>query len=113
MLRELDAQNLPLVTIEEGQLRGGMGSEIARICIERGLRIPGLMMGIGDHFVTHGAMPLILKDCGLMPDQIAERIKTFLAGNVQEQVSSKPVQDAGQADALADGSKASDSDAGK
>lgn len=79
MLRELDARKLPMVTVEEGQLQGGMGSEIARLCAEQGIQIPRLMMGIGDHFVTHGAMPLILAECGLMPDQIATRIRTCLA----------------------------------
>ncbi len=74
MLHDLGTSGMPLVTIEEGQLEGGMGSEIARLLNEMKLPVPKLMMGIGDHFVTHGAMSCLLEECGLMPEQIAARV---------------------------------------
>ncbi|MBO5535813.1 MAG: 1-deoxy-D-xylulose-5-phosphate synthase [Clostridia bacterium] len=82
LLFDLGARGLPLVTIEEGQLEGGMGSEIARLLDEKGLPAPKRMMGIGDHFVTHGAMSCLLEECGLMPQQIADKVADLLHGEV-------------------------------
>lgn len=83
MLRHLSARKLPIVTIEEGQLEGGMGAEIARLLAEQGGPAPAMMLGIDDRFVTHGAMPLLLEECGLMPGQIAERILAWHGANCQ------------------------------
>ncbi|MBQ8093987.1 MAG: 1-deoxy-D-xylulose-5-phosphate synthase [Clostridia bacterium] len=80
MLSDIGRRCIPMMTIEEGQLEGGMGSEIARCCMKQELPVPKRMLGIGDRFVTHGAMPLLLEECGLMPDQIAMQVKEMLAG---------------------------------
>lgn len=74
VLSEIAKSKIPMVIIEEGQKTGGLGSEIARVLANRNAQPPMLVMGVGDRYVTHGAMALLLRECGLMPDQIAEKI---------------------------------------
>ena len=75
----------PYVTAEEGQLRGGFGAEIARTAIEQSLKTPLYSFGIGDAFVTHGKNPLLLRECGLMPEQLAEKIQSLVSKDVKNE----------------------------
>ena len=76
-LKALAASDKRIVTLEEGEMIGGFGSEVARLCTELGAKQPVHVMGIENRFITHGAMDLLLKECGLMPDQIAERLEAI------------------------------------
>lgn len=73
-LEALIAQKAEIFTLEEGEMIGGFGAEVARLCIERGGRPPVEIMGLPNRFITHGTVPQLLEECGLMPEQIAERI---------------------------------------
>ncbi len=74
-LRELFARGAKLITIEEGEKIGGFGSEIARICVNEKVPEPAAIIGIENRFVAHGSVAQLLEECGLMPEQLAERIK--------------------------------------
>ncbi len=63
-----------LITIEEGELTGGFGAEIARLCAEYDARPLVCALGIGDRFILHGSVEQLLTECGLMPEQIAARV---------------------------------------
>lgn len=67
-----------LITLEEGELIGGFGSEIARLCAQAGAREPLMIMGLPNRFITHGSVSQLLEECGLEPEQIAGRIKDAL-----------------------------------
>lgn len=67
-----------LITIEEGELIGGFGSEIARLCAEHGAAAPLDVIGLPNRFIAHGTVDQLLQECGLMPEQLAERIKKAL-----------------------------------
>ena len=69
-----------LFVVEEGELIGGFGSEIARLCAAHGAREPIDMLGIGDRFVAHGSVAQLLEECALMPEQIAARFERALGG---------------------------------
>lgn len=73
-LERLAAQGRRIFTVEEGELIGGFGAEVERRCAELGLEEPVCAIGIENRFITHGAMDLLLEECGLMPEQLAERI---------------------------------------
>ena len=77
-LKQLFDSGIPLVTIEEGELIGGFGSEIARRCAESKAKEPLLIMGIENRFIAHGSVRELLQECGLMPEQIAARIENAL-----------------------------------
>ncbi len=77
-LRALFAQGRRIVTIEEGELIGGFGSEIARLCVQYGAPEPAAILGLPNRFIAHGTVDQLLEECGLMPEQIAQQIKQAL-----------------------------------
>ena len=77
-LKNLFAENRKIITVEEGELIGGFGSEIARQCVEHGADVPLAILGLPNRFIAHGTVDQLLEECGLMPKQIADRIKTAL-----------------------------------
>ncbi len=68
-----------IITIEEGELIGGFGAEIARQCAEHGAREPLAILGLPNRFIAHGTVDQLLEECGLKPEQIAQRIRLALA----------------------------------
>jgi len=78
-LGALFEKKIKIVTIEEGELIGGFGSEIARLCVECGAEKPSAIIGLPNRFIAHGTIEQLLEEYGLMPEQIARRIKHALA----------------------------------
>ncbi|MCL1909218.1 MAG: 1-deoxy-D-xylulose-5-phosphate synthase [Holophagaceae bacterium] len=72
------------VTIEEGCLPGGFGSAVAECLMDSGNKIPLLRCGILDHIVQHGPTELLLQNEGLGSDEIAERVRTFVASSLAQ-----------------------------
>lgn len=77
-LRLLFDSGTRLITIEEGEMIGGFGSEVARLCVEYGVAAPAAVIGLPNRFIAHGTVDQLLLECGLMPGQLAERIKAAL-----------------------------------
>jgi 1-deoxy-D-xylulose-5-phosphate synthase len=63
-----------LVTLEEGSVKGGIGSGVLEIVSDHDLAVKVLRLGIPDQFVPHGAVSDLLALLELTPPQIAERI---------------------------------------
>ncbi len=78
MLAQLFAQGRTLVTVEEGEMIGGFGSEVARVCVEHGAKAPAAIIGIENRFVAHGSVDQLLEECGLTSRQIAERLEALV-----------------------------------
>jgi len=74
-LHALFEKKTKIVTIEEGEMIGGFGSEIARLCVEHGAAQPVAIMGLPNRFIAHGTVDQLLEECGLTSVQIAQRIK--------------------------------------
>lgn len=71
-----------IVTLEEGVLAGGVGSEVLEILDDAGLlqRCAVLRLGIPDEFVTHGDKKLLFRDLGLDTDAIVQKAAAFVKG---------------------------------
>ena len=71
-----------LVTLEEGVLAGGVGSEVLEILDDAGLlqQCTVLRLGIPDEFVTHGDKKLLFRDLGLDTDAIVQKAAAFVKG---------------------------------
>ena len=82
-LKRLFARQTALITLEEGELIGGFGSEIARQCAEHGAAQPIAILGLPNRFIAHGTVDQLLEECGLMPEQIARRVKQALEERTQ------------------------------
>ena len=70
----LERQPELMVTLEENALAGGFGSAVLEFMADAGKKCRVLRFGIEDKFIEHGSCPQLLEKCGLMPQQIADRI---------------------------------------
>lgn len=71
-----------IVTLEDGCIAGGFGSAVLEyfsLLKNQGAAIPPVqMLGIPDHFVVHGPVPQLQKDCGFDVDGIISATKKLL-----------------------------------
>ena len=64
-----------VVTLEENALAGGFGSGVLEYLADAGINTAKIMrFGIEDKFIEQGSCPELLELCGLLPEQIADRI---------------------------------------
>ena len=73
------AKNKPIVTVEEHSVIGGLASAVSE-CISSHNKSPQqISIGINDFFPKPGDYQYMLKQCGLMPEQIAQNILSSLS----------------------------------
>ena len=60
--------------LEENALAGGFGAAVTEYLADAGIKAPVLRIGIPDRFVPQGARKKLLESCGLLPEQIADKI---------------------------------------
>ena len=77
-LKALFEARTRIITVEEGEMIGGFGSEIARLCTVYGAQEPLAILGLPNRFIAHGSVDQLLAECGLTSEQIAERIRDTL-----------------------------------
>lgn len=77
-LRAIFDAKTKIITIEEGELIGGFGSEIARLAVAHGAKEPAAILGLPNRFIAHGTVDQLLEECGLTAEQIAQRIRQAL-----------------------------------
>ncbi|MGD7045545.1 1-deoxy-D-xylulose-5-phosphate synthase [Jeotgalibacillus proteolyticus] len=78
MLKDLFAEGLPILTIEEAVLQGGFGSAVIEFAHDHGaehVRIE--RMGIPDQFIEHGSVDKLLEEINLTDDRAVEVIQTL------------------------------------
>lgn len=71
LVKELCRKQIPIVTVEDGTVNGGMGSAVADCILQSETPVPYARMGIPDNFVTHGSIEQLQKLCGMDPESIA------------------------------------------
>ncbi|HET7616751.1 MAG TPA: transketolase C-terminal domain-containing protein, partial [Bacillales bacterium] len=85
MLEELAEQNTPILTVEEGVLKGGFGSAVLEHFNEKELETaPIRRMGIPDRYIEHGSVGDLLKEAGLTTDGICAEIRALLPEKKQQ-----------------------------
>ena len=67
-----------LVTVEENVLAGGFGSAVLECLADAGRTVPLVRLGIPDRFVPQGGRSLLWEECGLLPYQMAARVRERL-----------------------------------
>ena len=68
----------PVVTMEEHVLLGGFGSTVETWYAQEEIAVRTLSFGIPDMYVQHGSRGKLLKYLGLLPEQMAQRIRVYL-----------------------------------
>ncbi len=74
VIDEAAASSGLVVTLEENALAGGFGAAVAEYMADAGHTLPLLRIGIPDRFVPQGARAKLLEACGLLPEQVADKI---------------------------------------
>jgi transketolase len=69
-----------MVTCEEHSIIGGLGSAVAEVLMRRGVALPFATIGVTDEFPNGvGSQDFFLKQYGLTPEGIAERVRSIYA----------------------------------
>lgn len=79
--KPLDAQTLlsvarssqAVVTVEDGIAQGGFGSAVLELLSEHGVLVPTALIGLPDHFIEHGPVPLLRELAGLTAEEVARK----------------------------------------
>ncbi len=76
-----------IVTIEEGQLRGGFGQTVAEYLLSNGFDGKFKALALADQFVTHGSRAQLLRDVGLDVDGITKSLSEMAALQAKSSMS--------------------------
>lgn len=80
LVRELAANHVLLVSIEENVIMGGAGSAVLESLQQQGCLVPVLQLGLPDRFIEQGDPAVQLASIGLDAAGIAASIRARLAG---------------------------------
>lgn len=74
VLDEIGSKAIPVVTVEDGTLNGGLASTVASYFEQKGYHNKVISLGIPDSFVTHGSVAQLKRLCGYDAQGIYEAI---------------------------------------
>ena len=77
MLDEIGQNYTSIVTVEDGTLKGGMGSAILEFMSDRGYTPTIRRIGIPDAFVQHGTPKELYQLCGMDAESIEKVLLSF------------------------------------
>lgn len=78
LLKKIASTGLPIITVEDGTLNGGLGSAISDWLNDNRFANQVLRIGIPDEFIKQGTVSELQKIAGLDSETIANRIKNFI-----------------------------------
>ena len=82
-----------VVTIEDGVAQGGFGSAVLELLSDAKLPVPSTVIGLPDHFIEHGPVPVLRGIAGLTAEETARKalaqMPHRIAGNGTESYSKK------------------------
>lgn len=78
MLKELYAENMPILTLEEAVLQGGFGSAVLEHASDHQANVIIDRIGIPDCFIEHGSVTKLLEEIGITTPDLVERVKALV-----------------------------------
>ncbi|QLK86096.1 1-deoxy-D-xylulose-5-phosphate synthase [Staphylococcus sp. 17KM0847] len=78
LLHTLGKRGIPILTVEESMLNGGLGSQISNFMSDSAYHNPIKRLGIDDMYIEHGNVEQILADIGLDSQSIQHTAEQFL-----------------------------------
>lgn len=69
-----------VVTLEDGVIQGGFGSAVLELLAAHGVAIPVTLLGLPDHFIEHGTVPLLRELAGLTAEEAARKALAQMPG---------------------------------
>jgi 1-deoxy-D-xylulose-5-phosphate synthase len=67
-----------IITIEDGILKGGLGTAVIELMCDLGYSAEIRRLGIPDYFVEQGTQEELIKECGFDADSIAKAIREMV-----------------------------------
>lgn len=68
-----------IITIEDGTVKGGLGTAVAEFMMEHSYYLPLTKLGVPDRFIEHGTIAELKKECGFDKDGIFSAIKEIFS----------------------------------
>ena len=81
LLHEICKNHKTIITIEDGSIKGGFGSEVLEFVSEQAYQNKVHILGIPDKFIEQGTVNNLQKIIGLDPESIANKIKEINESN--------------------------------
>lgn len=78
ILREVVDMNVPVFTVEDGSVIGGLGTTVAKWLKDNDKNVPLRTIGIPDKFIHQGTVSQLREQCGLDAQSIANAVKESL-----------------------------------
>ena len=78
ILQEVASKYKKIITIEEGVMKGGLGSAVAEWFMTRGINAQLVTMGVDDTFVDQGTVKQLHELCHIDAASIEEKVKQLL-----------------------------------
>lgn len=79
MLHDACSKHKAIVTIEDGTVKGGLGTAVAEFMMEHSYYLPLIKLGVPDRFIEHGTVAELKKECGFDEDGIFSAIKKIFS----------------------------------
>ena len=77
ILREVGEKFKFIVTLEDGTVKGGLGSAVTEYMAQNGYTPRIKVMGIPDSFIEHGTPEQLYRICGMDADSVLAAIMEF------------------------------------
>jgi len=74
-----------IITVEDGVIKGGLGSAVMEFMCDNGYRAVIRRLGIPDYFVEQGTQEELIMECGFDKDSIVKAIKEMVPTKVKAQ----------------------------
>lgn len=75
LLHEIGRKFSRIVTVENGVVKGGLGSAVLEFMADNGYTPKIRRIGVPDRFVEHGSIPELFRLCGMDADSIADVLR--------------------------------------
>lgn len=80
MMTEIAKMRVPVITVEDGAVNGGLGSAVTEWLSEHNYQSTVKRIGVPDRFIAHGTVAQLKKICGMDSDSIANEIIKIKTG---------------------------------
>ena len=78
ILHEVGRTHTRVITLENGTIKGGLGSAVLEFMADHGYTPSVRRMGLPDQFIEHGSVPELCRLCGIDADSIARTIEELV-----------------------------------
>lgn len=79
LLHEVAKKYKKIVTVENGAVKGGMGSAVLEFMADNGYTPQVKRIGVPDAFIEHGSIPDLYRQCGMDGEGIARILRAWLS----------------------------------